>query len=159
MLHYKFSRERFEKLWKQKQEGFGDIFVADADVVLPYDNALSNFSLQSCDSFYRYCFPFGRPEGALKSTLSLLERVMNCFHAAFISLVTFTINLIEAVSWCSKYNWQLIAISVGRRARQLKISKLSRWFKIVILRERLMGVFCWLSMNQACFLSWFAKIN
>ncbi|KAI4493140.1 hypothetical protein M0802_009557 [Mischocyttarus mexicanus] len=25
---------------------------------------------------YRYCFPFGRPEGALKSTLSLLERVL-----------------------------------------------------------------------------------
>lgn len=26
--------------------------------------------------FYRYCFPFGRPEGALKATLSLLERVL-----------------------------------------------------------------------------------
>ena len=26
-------------------------------------------------SLYRYCFPFGRPEGALKATLSLLERV------------------------------------------------------------------------------------
>lgn len=25
--------------------------------------------------FFRYCFPFGRPEGALKATLSLLERV------------------------------------------------------------------------------------
>lgn len=25
---------------------------------------------------YRYCFPFGRPEGSLKSTLSLLERVL-----------------------------------------------------------------------------------
>lgn len=24
---------------------------------------------------YRYCFPFGRPEGGLKATLSLLERV------------------------------------------------------------------------------------
>lgn len=24
---------------------------------------------------FRYCFPFGRPEGALKATLSLLERV------------------------------------------------------------------------------------
>ena len=27
-------------------------------------------------SFFRYCFPFGRPEGALKATLSLLERVI-----------------------------------------------------------------------------------
>ena len=25
--------------------------------------------------YFRYCFPFGRPEGALKATLSLLERV------------------------------------------------------------------------------------
>ena len=25
---------------------------------------------------FRFCFPFGRPEGALKSTLSLLERVV-----------------------------------------------------------------------------------
>lgn len=25
---------------------------------------------------YRYCFPFGRPEGSLKATLSLLERVL-----------------------------------------------------------------------------------
>ena len=24
---------------------------------------------------FRFCFPFGRPEGALKSTLTLLERV------------------------------------------------------------------------------------
>lgn len=24
---------------------------------------------------FRYCFPYGRPEGALKGTLSLLERV------------------------------------------------------------------------------------
>lgn len=32
---------------------------------------------------FRYCFPFGRPEGALKGTLSLLERVkpkLICMH-------------------------------------------------------------------------------
>jgi hypothetical protein len=28
---------------------------------------------------FRFCFPFGRPEGALKSTLSLLERVSVSF--------------------------------------------------------------------------------
>jgi hypothetical protein len=27
-------------------------------------------------SHFRYCFPFGRPEGALKATLSLLDRVL-----------------------------------------------------------------------------------
>lgn len=25
---------------------------------------------------FRYCFPFGRPEGSLKATISLLERVL-----------------------------------------------------------------------------------
>lgn len=30
--------------------------------------------------FHRYCFPFGRPEGALKATLSLLERVGNFYY-------------------------------------------------------------------------------
>ena len=29
---------------------------------------------------FRFCFPFGRPEGALKSTLSLLERVWGSSH-------------------------------------------------------------------------------
>lgn len=42
--------------------------------------------------FSRYCFPFGRPEGALKATLSLLERVsiritrvveITCIHVSF----------------------------------------------------------------------------
>lgn len=36
------------------------------------------FSLRNCcfsSTVCRYCFPFGRPEGALKATLSLLERV------------------------------------------------------------------------------------
>ena len=28
---------------------------------------------------FRFCFPFGRPEGALKSTLSLLERVRETY--------------------------------------------------------------------------------
>jgi len=28
------------------------------------------------NGIFRYCFPFGRPEGALKATLSLLERVL-----------------------------------------------------------------------------------
>lgn len=29
-----------------------------------------------CVIMIRHCFPFGRPEGALKATLSLLERVL-----------------------------------------------------------------------------------
>ena len=35
---------------------------------------------------FRFCFPFGRPEGALKSTLSLLERVRG---ASFFFLIVF----------------------------------------------------------------------
>lgn len=39
--------------------------------------------------FWRYCFPFGRPEGALKATLSLLERV--CFNITLQILFTLSI--------------------------------------------------------------------
>ena len=35
-----------------------------------------NFNLTVGFCYLRYCFPFGRPEGALKATLSLLERVL-----------------------------------------------------------------------------------
>lgn len=31
---------------------------------------------KKCFEHFRYCFPFGRPEGSLKATLSLLERVL-----------------------------------------------------------------------------------
>lgn len=32
---------------------------------------------------FRYCFPFGRPEGALEKTISLLERVSNIISSIF----------------------------------------------------------------------------
>ncbi|MGH0179133.1 UNVERIFIED_CONTAM: hypothetical protein FKN15_011961 [Acipenser sinensis] len=43
------------------------------------DPTLLHYSFAFCASHVhgnRYCFPFGRPEGALKATLSLLERVL-----------------------------------------------------------------------------------
>uniref|UniRef100_A0A1I7XIB1 Calcium-dependent secretion activator n=1 Tax=Heterorhabditis bacteriophora TaxID=37862 RepID=A0A1I7XIB1_HETBA len=43
------------------------------------DPTLVHYSFAFCASHVhgnRYCFPFGRPEGALKGTLSLLERVL-----------------------------------------------------------------------------------
>lgn len=35
-----------------------------------------NYNVKPILSCSRYCFPFGRPEGSLKATLSLLERVL-----------------------------------------------------------------------------------
>ena len=32
--------------------------------------------------YFRYCFPFGRPEGSLKATVSLLERV-SCLESSW----------------------------------------------------------------------------
>jgi hypothetical protein len=32
---------------------------------------------------FRFCFPFGRPEGALKATISLLERVRQMIKNLF----------------------------------------------------------------------------
>ena len=51
--------------------------------------------------FFRYCFPFGRPEGALKSTLTLFERVrLNKFQFVFMKdLVPRAILTCQNVPW------------------------------------------------------------
>uniref|UniRef100_A0A8C3I6A5 Calcium dependent secretion activator 2 n=1 Tax=Chrysemys picta bellii TaxID=8478 RepID=A0A8C3I6A5_CHRPI len=52
-----------------------DISVEEKERFEETKNRLSSL-LENQISHFRYCFPFGRPEGALKATLSLLERVL-----------------------------------------------------------------------------------
>ena len=51
---------------------------------------------------FRFCFPFGRPEGALKSTLTLLERVnrhstLSSFVPSYIDYFITLLGLINVV--------------------------------------------------------------
>lgn len=57
---------------------------------------------------HRYCFPFGRPEGALKATLSLLERVSIFYSCGDVSKDFFkTLSSPHDVPQLSKNSWVL----------------------------------------------------
>ena len=67
---------------------------------------------------FRYTFPFGRPEGGLKATLSLLERVniseffclflnMRPFDISFLLILHFTKQSHYSTVWSLERNWSL----------------------------------------------------
>uniref|UniRef100_A0A8B9LYN7 Calcium dependent secretion activator 2 n=1 Tax=Accipiter nisus TaxID=211598 RepID=A0A8B9LYN7_9AVES len=63
-------------IWeKYMPDGIGTVSVEEKERFEEIKDRLSCL-LENQISHFRYCFPFGRPEGALKATLSLLERVL-----------------------------------------------------------------------------------
>ncbi|XP_077497156.1 calcium-dependent secretion activator 1 isoform X9 [Amblyomma americanum] len=58
-----------------KPDGIGTVTVEEKDMFAQVRERL-RILLEHQITHFRYCFPFGRPEGALKATLSLLERVL-----------------------------------------------------------------------------------
>ncbi|XP_058259291.1 calcium-dependent secretion activator 1 isoform X6 [Hemibagrus wyckioides] len=59
----------------QRPDGLGTVIVEEKDRFEDIKERL-RVLLENQITNFRYCFPFGRPEGALKATLSLLERVL-----------------------------------------------------------------------------------
>ncbi|KAJ7426191.1 hypothetical protein WISP_18269 [Willisornis vidua] len=60
---------------QSRPDGIGTVSVEEKERFEEIKDRLSSL-LENQISHFRYCFPFGRPEGALKATLSLLERVL-----------------------------------------------------------------------------------
>ncbi|KAJ0023402.1 hypothetical protein NQD34_003301 [Periophthalmus magnuspinnatus] len=58
-----------------RPDGIGTVTVEERDRFEEIKERL-RVLLENQITHFRYCFPFGRPEGALKATLSLLERVL-----------------------------------------------------------------------------------
>ena len=58
-----------------KPDGLASIMVEERDRLLIIKSRLMTLLEYQITNF-RYCFPFGRPEGALKSALGLLEKVL-----------------------------------------------------------------------------------
>ncbi|KAJ6223843.1 hypothetical protein RDWZM_002388 [Blomia tropicalis] len=58
-----------------RPDGIGTVTVEEKDMFLVIKERLRALLVYQITNF-RYCFPFGRPEGSLKATLSLLERVL-----------------------------------------------------------------------------------
>ncbi|KAJ7405541.1 hypothetical protein WISP_138852 [Willisornis vidua] len=62
--------------WRQQRpDGIGTVTVDEKERFEEIKERL-RVLLENQITHFRYCFPFGRPEGALKATLSLLERVL-----------------------------------------------------------------------------------
>ncbi|XP_041048019.1 calcium-dependent secretion activator 1 isoform X2 [Carcharodon carcharias] len=59
----------------KRPDGIGTVTVEEKECFEEIKERL-RILLENQITHFRYCFPFGRPEGALKATLSLLERVL-----------------------------------------------------------------------------------
>ncbi|KAM9312568.1 calcium-dependent secretion activator 2 isoform 3-T3 [Gastrophryne carolinensis] len=73
LLHYSFAFCA-SHVHGNRPDGIGTVTVEEKDRFEDIKERLK-LLLENQISHFRYCFPFGRPEGALKATLSLLERV------------------------------------------------------------------------------------
>ncbi|XP_025922826.1 calcium-dependent secretion activator 2 isoform X9 [Apteryx rowi] len=74
LLHYSFAFCA-SHVHGNRPDGIGTVSIEEKERFEEIKDRLSSL-LENQISHFRYCFPFGRPEGALKATLSLLERVL-----------------------------------------------------------------------------------
>nr|XP_060633725.1 calcium-dependent secretion activator 2 isoform X6 [Anolis sagrei ordinatus] len=74
LLHYSFAFCA-SHVHGNRPDGIGTVTLEEKERFEDIKERLSSL-LENQISHFRYCFPFGRPEGALKATLSLLERVL-----------------------------------------------------------------------------------
>ncbi|TRY55060.1 hypothetical protein DNTS_020786 [Danionella cerebrum] len=74
LLHYSFAFCA-SHVHGNRPDGLGTVTVEEKERFEEIKEQL-RVLLENQITNFRYCFPFGRPEGALKATLSLLERVL-----------------------------------------------------------------------------------
>uniref|UniRef100_A0AAY4BW88 Calcium-dependent secretion activator 1 n=1 Tax=Denticeps clupeoides TaxID=299321 RepID=A0AAY4BW88_9TELE len=74
LLHYSFAFCA-SHVHGNRPDGIGTVTVEEKEHFEAIKERL-RVLLENQITHFRYCFPFGRPEGALKATLSLLERVL-----------------------------------------------------------------------------------
>ncbi|XP_070192470.1 calcium-dependent secretion activator 1-like isoform X1 [Littorina saxatilis] len=74
LIHYSFAFCA-SHVHGNRPDGIGTVLQAER---VKFDEIKERLRilLENQITHFRYCFPFGRPEGALKATLSLLERVL-----------------------------------------------------------------------------------
>ncbi|KAG2471433.1 CAPS1 protein, partial [Polypterus senegalus] len=74
LLHYSFAFCA-SHVHGNRPDGIGTVTVEEKERFEEIKERL-RLLLENQITHFRYCFPFGRPEGALKATLSLLERFL-----------------------------------------------------------------------------------
>jgi len=75
LLHYSYAFCSSHVLGN-KPDGVNTVTIDEKERYEEIKERLKDFLANQITKF-RYCFPFGRPEGALKSTLTLYERVLS----------------------------------------------------------------------------------
>uniref|UniRef100_A0A8C1KAP9 Ca2+-dependent activator protein for secretion a n=1 Tax=Cyprinus carpio TaxID=7962 RepID=A0A8C1KAP9_CYPCA len=99
LLHYSYAFCA-SHVHGNRPDGIGTVTVEEKERFEEIKERL-RILLENQITHFRYCFPFGRPEGALKATLSLLERVLRkvqCFLCANICMsLEDTLRLAELV--------------------------------------------------------------
>uniref|UniRef100_A0A8C6Q334 Ca2+-dependent activator protein for secretion b n=1 Tax=Nothobranchius furzeri TaxID=105023 RepID=A0A8C6Q334_NOTFU len=77
IFKFRKRKESFQVFWcdPRRPDGLSTVKVDEKDRFEDIKERL-RVILENHIVNFRYCFPFGRPEGALKATLSLLERVL-----------------------------------------------------------------------------------
>ncbi|KAM8861283.1 calcium-dependent secretion activator 2 isoform 2-T2 [Synchiropus picturatus] len=74
LLHYSYAFCA-SHVHGNRPDGMGTVTMEEKDQFESIRNQLMSL-LENQITHFRYCFPFGRPDGALKATLSLQERVL-----------------------------------------------------------------------------------
>ncbi|XP_022108476.1 calcium-dependent secretion activator 1-like isoform X3 [Acanthaster planci] len=74
LIHYSFAFCA-SHVHGNRPDGIGTVTIEEKEKFDEIKDRLRGL-LEHQITHFRYCFPFGRPEGALKATLSLLERVL-----------------------------------------------------------------------------------
>ena len=74
LMHYSFAFCT-SHVQGNRPDGISTVTAAEREIYRDVKERLRAL-LEYQISHFRYCFPFGRPEGALKATLSLLDRVL-----------------------------------------------------------------------------------
>ncbi|XP_071161455.1 calcium-dependent secretion activator 1-like isoform X3 [Mytilus galloprovincialis] len=74
LIHYSFAFCA-SHVHGNRPDGIGTVLLREKEKFDEIKERL-HILLEKQITHFRYCFPFGRPEGALKATLSLLERVL-----------------------------------------------------------------------------------
>ncbi|KAK2192666.1 hypothetical protein NP493_25g01000 [Ridgeia piscesae] len=74
LMHYSFAFCA-SHVHGNRPDGIGTVTSLEREMFDEVKQRL-HILLENEITHFRYCFPFGRPEGALKATLSLLERVL-----------------------------------------------------------------------------------
>ncbi|KAK6177364.1 hypothetical protein SNE40_015480 [Patella caerulea] len=74
LIHYSFAFCA-SHVHGNRPDGIGTVLLAEREKFDEIKERL-RILLENQITHFRYCFPFGRPDGALKATLSLLERVL-----------------------------------------------------------------------------------